>query len=58
MDIDKKHPTIDFNYGKNQSCEVDLELSKARGAVWVGDVICSGLKDYASVQSAGEGNES
>ena len=57
MDVDKKYPTIDFSYGKNQSCEVALELSQARGAVWVGDVVCSGLATYASVQLTGEGNE-
>ncbi|VUT11731.1 fimbrial biogenesis outer membrane usher protein [Klebsiella spallanzanii] len=57
MDVDKKYPTIDFSYGKNQSCEVALELSQARGAVWVGDVVCSGLATYASVQPTGEDNE-
>jgi hypothetical protein len=46
MDVDKKYPTIDFSYGKNQSCEVALELSQARGAVWVGDVVCSGLSSW------------
>ncbi|VYU69604.1 hypothetical protein [Metakosakonia massiliensis] len=58
MDIDKKHPTIDFSYGKNQSCEVVLELSQARGAVWVGDVVCSGLASYANSRPNGENNES
>ncbi|MBZ7297953.1 fimbrial biogenesis outer membrane usher protein [Klebsiella variicola] len=58
MDVDKKHPTIDFSYGKNQTCEVALELSQARGAVWVGDVVCSGLSTWAQVQKAGEKNES
>lgn len=53
MDIDKKYPTIDFSYGNNQSCEVELELNKARGAVWVGDVICSGLKTFANNLPAG-----
>jgi len=58
MDIDKKHPTIDFNYGANKSCEVELELSKAHGAVWVGDVVCTGLKTYASNEIQGTRNES
>ena len=58
MDVDKKYPTIDFTYGNNQSCEVGLELGQARGAVWVGDVVCTGLKTYASAQQAGEGHES
>ncbi|MEZ2602181.1 CS1-pili formation C-terminal domain-containing protein [Kluyvera intermedia] len=48
MDVDKKYPTIDFNYGNNMSCEVALDLNKSRGAVWVGDVICSGLKTFAN----------
>lgn len=34
MDVDKKYPTIDFSYGGNKTCEVALELSQARGAVW------------------------
>ncbi|WEF27232.1 CS1-pili formation C-terminal domain-containing protein [Klebsiella aerogenes] len=58
MDVDKKYPTIDFNYGVNKTCEVALELSQARGAVWVGDVVCSGLSSWAAVQQTGEGNES
>ena len=36
MDVDKEIPTIDFSYGGNKTCEVALELSRARGAVWVG----------------------
>ncbi|WP_315902129.1 CS1-pili formation C-terminal domain-containing protein [Serratia liquefaciens] len=47
MDVDKKFPVIDFTHSGNQSCEVDLDLSKAQGAVWVGDVVCTGLKTYA-----------
>ncbi|RAY78361.1 hypothetical protein DP190_22590 [Enterobacter cloacae] len=58
MDVDKKYPTIDFNYGGNKTCEVALELSNARGAVWVGDVVCTGLSTYARTQQTGEGNES
>lgn len=58
MDVDKKYPTIDFSYGGNKTCEVALELRQARGAVWVGDVVCSGLSSWAAVQQTGEGNES
>lgn len=58
MDVDKRYPTIDFSYGTGQRCEVELELSQARGAVWVGDVVCNGLKTYAGVSSTGERNES
>lgn len=58
MDIDKKYPTIDFNYGNNQNCKVKLELNKARGAIWVGDVTCIGLKTYADNMPEGEKDES
>ena len=58
MDVDKKYPTIDFSYGGNKTCEVELELSQARGAVWVGDVVCRGLSSWTVVQQTGEKNES
>ncbi len=56
MDVDKKFPVIDFTYRHNQSCEVALDLSKAQGAVWVGDVVCRGLKSYAKVGQPGDMN--
>ena len=58
MDVDKKYPTIDFSYGGNKTCEVALELSNARGAVWVGDVVCSGLSSWAAAHQTGDKNES
>ena len=57
MDIDKKFPTVDFNYDDNKLCEADLDISNARGAVWVGDIICQGLKTFASTMVDGEANE-
>ncbi|CAI0953986.1 Uncharacterised protein [Serratia quinivorans] len=54
MDVDKKFPVIDFTHSGNQSCEVSLDLSKAQGAIWVGDVICSGLQTYVGNLQAGE----
>lgn len=54
MDIDKKFPVIDFTNNENHSCEVGLDLSKAQGAVWVGDVMCVGLKTFASNLQTGE----
>ncbi|WP_261151380.1 CS1-pili formation C-terminal domain-containing protein [Serratia quinivorans] len=54
MDVDKKFPVIDFTYRGNRSCEVSLDLSKAQGAIWVGDVICSGLQTYAGNLQTGE----
>ncbi|PDO87929.1 fimbrial biogenesis outer membrane usher protein [Kosakonia sacchari] len=56
MDIDKKYPVIDFQYGSDESCEIALELSNVRGAVWVGDVICQGLKSYVSTLRPGTKN--
>ena len=53
MDVDKKYPTIDFRYSGNKTCEVALELNQARGAVWVGDVVCSGLSSWAAVTQTG-----
>ncbi|HEM8158890.1 MULTISPECIES: fimbrial biogenesis outer membrane usher protein [Enterobacter] len=58
MDVDKKYPTIDFSYGGNKTCEVALELSNARGAVWVGDVVCSGLSSWVAIHQTGVKNES
>ncbi|MHA7848591.1 CS1-pili formation C-terminal domain-containing protein [Serratia sp. D1N4] len=54
MDIDKKFPVIDFTHSGNQTCEVGLDLSKAQGAIWVGDVVCNGLKTYVSSRQAEE----
>lgn len=47
MDVDKHYPFIAFSYDKQKECEAELNLSAARGAVWVGDVTCKGLKTYA-----------
>ncbi len=58
MDIDKKHPTIDFSHGESKTCEVELDLHKARGALWVGDVVCKGLSSWASVPQTGGNSES
>lgn len=57
MDIDKTFPTIDFTSDDNHSCEADLPVSNARGAVWVGDIICRGLKTYATTMPAGVSHE-
>lgn len=58
MDIDKKFPAIAFNAGNNENCEAVLDISNARGAVWVGDVICLGLKTFASTHAEVTSNES
>lgn len=41
MDIDKKYPVITLVSGNGSVCEADLDLEKARGAAWVGDVKCN-----------------
>lgn len=52
MDVDKHFPFIAFSYDKKNDCEAELNLSSARGAVWVGDVTCKGLKTYAINQES------
>ncbi|TDT60107.1 FimD/usher-like TcfC protein [Enterobacter sp. AG5470] len=53
IDIDKNYPDIDFIYRKNKSCEASLDIQHARGAIWVGDIVCQGLKTYTATLSAG-----
>ncbi|MCL1029846.1 fimbrial biogenesis outer membrane usher protein [Serratia silvae] len=53
MDIDKKFPMIDSTDHQQQSCEAALDLSQAQGAVWVGDVVCRGLKTTANLGQTG-----
>lgn len=40
IDIDKKYPVITLVSASGNLCEADLDLEKARGAAWVGDVKC------------------
>ena len=40
IDIDKKYPVITLISANGRVCEADLDLEKARGAAWVGDVKC------------------
>ncbi|WP_415838474.1 fimbrial biogenesis outer membrane usher protein [Rahnella bruchi] len=58
MDVDRKYPTIDFKTSGNGSCEAELNLKDAKGAIWVGDVTCVGLNSYASNETSGNNNES
>ncbi|WP_296235805.1 TcfC E-set like domain-containing protein [uncultured Enterobacter sp.] len=41
IDIDKKFPVITLVSASGNICEADLDLEKARGAAWVGDVQCA-----------------
>ncbi len=40
MDVDKRYPVISLQQDDKQICEAELDLSSARGVLWVGDVIC------------------
>jgi hypothetical protein len=40
MDIDKRYPIISILNNNNEVCEASLDLHKARGAVWLGDIYC------------------
>lgn len=41
IDIDKTFPVITLVSANGNICEADLDLEKARGAAWVGDVQCA-----------------
>ncbi|STR23072.1 CFA/I fimbrial subunit C usher protein [Klebsiella oxytoca] len=41
IDIDKKFPVITLISDNGGICEADLDLNKARGAAWVGEVQCA-----------------
>ncbi|WP_029987826.1 MULTISPECIES: CS1-pili formation C-terminal domain-containing protein [unclassified Serratia (in: enterobacteria)] len=41
MDVDKRFPSVSLTTEDHGICEVDLDLSQARGVKWVGDVVCT-----------------
>ncbi|MFC0226664.1 CS1-pili formation C-terminal domain-containing protein [Serratia aquatilis] len=41
MDVDKRFPSVSLVREDSGICEVDLDLDKARGVKWVGNVICT-----------------
>jgi hypothetical protein len=41
MDVDKRYPNISMTMADHGICEVDLDLAKAKGVKWVGDVVCN-----------------
>ncbi|MFB2857812.1 TcfC E-set like domain-containing protein [Aeromonas hydrophila] len=47
LDVDKHHPVFTFQRG-NEFCEAEMDLDGQTGAAWLGDIICRGLKTYAS----------
>lgn len=40
MDIDTHYPVLTLTDSSGARCEADLQLDKAKGAIWVGDVNC------------------
>lgn len=47
IDIDKKFPVITLVSRSGNICEADLDLNKARGAAWVGDIQCNAQESLA-----------
>ncbi len=41
MDVDKRYPNVSLSMPDHGICEVDLDLAKAKGVKWVGDVVCN-----------------
>ena len=49
MDVDKRYPVITLVDKFGGICEVDLDLTEAKGAVWVGEIPCEIQQQTASV---------
>ncbi len=49
MDVDARFPIISVINSNNQNsiCEADLNLSEAKGALWLGDIVCEPQSSYA-----------
>jgi len=52
MDVDKRYPVITLIDNRGSVCEADLDLQKARGAVWLGDIHC--LPQTQAASKSGE----
>ncbi|MEX9979903.1 CS1-pili formation C-terminal domain-containing protein, partial [Proteus mirabilis] len=48
MDIDVRFPVISVIKSGNSICEADLDLSNAKGAIWLGDITCIDQEILAS----------
>lgn len=55
MDVDKRYPVITLIDKQGGVCEADLDLREARGALWVGDILCEPQRKMASIEE-GKGN--
>ena len=55
MDVDKRYPFIMLVDANGNVCEADLDLSEAKGAIWVGDILCEKQKQTAALQGEAKG---
>lgn len=44
VDVDSVNPSVSYEVAKNQSCQIDFDLSAAKGAMWVNEVFCPSMK--------------
>lgn len=54
IDVDKRYPQLIVLDGDKATCEIKLDLSNVRGAVWLGDLTCvekNGLKTFEEIDS-------
>lgn len=54
MDVDKRYPIITLIDKTGAVCEASLDLTDARGAVWVGDLPCEAQPQMAALTGGSE----
>ncbi|WP_371328470.1 TcfC E-set like domain-containing protein [Pantoea sp. 1.19] len=58
LDMDKHSPTLTVNDGRHPACAVALPLAQARGAVWLGEVVCRTTPPHRTRPKTGGEHES
>lgn len=48
IDVDKRYPVITLVEPGGGTCEADINLHNARGAIWIGDIQCQMLQRFTS----------
>lgn len=48
IDVDKRYPVITLTEPGGGTCEADINLHNARGAIWIGDIQCQVLQRFTS----------
>ena len=43
VDVDTANPNVTYDRTANETCQIDFDLSKAKGALWVDEVTCMPL---------------